>query len=182
MEEILNRLEQFEFIRVITFPETIIQEKPVDEWPFCHALISFHSKGFPLVKAQEYVRLHNPFLINDLDRQWDIMDRVRVHEILSDANIAQPRYGVIRRTMNSGRIQLKIINEKEKSISYFLDGTWNTLSNVHEQDDQIEIDGEIFHKPFVEKPVSAENHDVYIYFPSSAGGGSQRLFRKVRKK
>jgi inositol hexakisphosphate/diphosphoinositol-pentakisphosphate kinase len=52
---------------------------------------------------------------------------------------------------------------------------------VIEQDDQIEIDGEIFHKPFVEKPVSAENHDVYIYFPSSAGGGSQRLFRKVKE-
>jgi hypothetical protein len=64
-------------------------------------------------------------------------------------------------------------------ICPFLDGTWKTLSTVHEQDDQIEIDGEIFHKPFVEKPVSAENHDVYIYFPSSAGGGSQRLFRKV---
>ncbi len=54
------------------------------------------------------------------------------------------------------------------------------MSNIIEQDDQIEIDGQIFHKPFVEKPVSAENHDVYIYFPSSAGGGSQRLFRKVQ--
>ena len=59
------------------------------------------------------------------------------------------------------------------------DGTWQTISHVIEQDDHLEIDGEIFHKPFVEKPVSAENHDVYMYFPSSAGGGSQRLFRKV---
>ena len=64
----------------------------------------------------------------------------------------------------------------------FSDGVWETLSTVNEQDDQIEINGEIFHKPFVEKPVSAENHDVYIYFPSSAGGGSQRLFRKVRRR
>lgn len=102
MEEILTRLEQFEFIRTVIFPENIIQEKPVDEWPFCHALISFHSKGFPLAKAQEYVRLHQPFLINDLDRQWDIMDRVKVHETLREAGIAQPRYGVIRRALNPG--------------------------------------------------------------------------------
>ena len=46
-------------------------------------------------------------------------------------------------------------------------------------DDYIEIHGVRIDKPFVEKPADAEDHNVYIYYPESAGGGSKRLFRKV---
>ena len=57
---------------------------------------------------------------------------------------------------------------------------WTAECHLVEADDFIDVNSAVFHKPFVEKPVNAEDHNVYIYFPMSAGGGSQRLFRKVR--
>ena len=53
---------------------------------------------------------------------------------------------------------------------------------LHEHDDHIEINGVEIHKPFVEKPVDADDHNVHIYYPTSAGGGCKKLFRKVKNR
>lgn len=38
-------------------------------------LLSYHSKGFPLEKATAYAKLRLPYVINDLERQYDLLDR-----------------------------------------------------------------------------------------------------------
>nr|XP_044989003.1 inositol hexakisphosphate and diphosphoinositol-pentakisphosphate kinase 2 isoform X4 [Jaculus jaculus] len=156
MKEILERISLFKYITVVVFEEEVILNEPVENWPLCDCLISFHSKGFPLDKAVAYAKLRNPFVINDLNMQYLIQDRREVYSILQAEGILLPRYAILNRDPN---------NPKE--------------CNLIEGDDHVEVNGEIFQKPFVEKPVSAEDHNVYIYYPTSAGGGSQRLFRKI---
>ncbi|NWV01842.1 VIP2 kinase, partial [Upupa epops] len=156
MKEILERLSMFKYISVVIFEEDVILNEPVEKWPLCDCLISFHSKGFPLDKAVAYAKLRNPFIINDLNMQYHIQDRREVYGILKAEGILLPRYAVLNRDPN---------NPHE--------------CNLIEGEDHVEVNGEIFQKPFVEKPVSAEDHNVYIYYPTSAGGGSQRLFRKI---
>ncbi|CAH8680257.1 unnamed protein product [Schistosoma rodhaini] len=154
MKEILRRMDKFQHIRIIIFDEKMILDSPIESWPICDALVSFYSEGFPLKKAIAYSKLRKPYLVNDLESQYILMDRRRVYECLTREGVPVPRYA-------------------------FVDRTSENPVKVVELDDSIEINGEVFHKPFVEKPLHAEDHNIYIYFPSSAGGGSQRLFRKV---
>ncbi|XP_048828364.1 inositol hexakisphosphate and diphosphoinositol-pentakisphosphate kinase 2-like isoform X3 [Brienomyrus brachyistius] len=156
MTQILERLCKFEYITVVIFPEEVILNESVEQWPFCDCLISFHSKGFPLDKAVSYAKLRNPLLINDLNMQYFIQDRREVYRILREEGIDLPRYAVLNRDPD---------RPEECSLV--------------EGEDHVEVNGEVFQKPFVEKPVCAEDHNVYIYYPTSAGGGSQRLFRKI---
>nr|XP_033485111.1 inositol hexakisphosphate and diphosphoinositol-pentakisphosphate kinase 2 isoform X4 [Epinephelus lanceolatus] len=156
MTQILERLCKFEYITVVIFPEDVILNESVDKWPLCDCLISFHSKGFPLDKAVSYAKLRNPLLLNDLNMQYYIQDRREVYRILQEEGIDLPRYAVLNR-------------DPDKPDE----------CNLVEGEDHVEVNGEIFQKPFVEKPVCAEDHNVYIYYPTSAGGGSQRLFRKI---
>lgn len=45
MTQILERLCRFHYINVVIFPEEVILEEPVEKWPLCDCLVSFHSKG-----------------------------------------------------------------------------------------------------------------------------------------
>ncbi|XP_069102167.1 inositol hexakisphosphate and diphosphoinositol-pentakisphosphate kinase 2-like [Argopecten irradians] len=156
MREILQRLELFEHIKTLVFEEDVILNQPIEDWPVVDVLISFFSQGFPLDKAIAYKNLRKPYIVNDLEAQKVLLDRRLVYEKLEAEGIIHPRYAILDR-----------------------EGNGTAKCQYTDAEDCIEVNGVVFHKPFVEKPVSAEDHNVYIYFPVAAGGGSQRLFRKV---
>uniref|UniRef100_A0A0D9V6F9 Inositol hexakisphosphate and diphosphoinositol-pentakisphosphate kinase n=1 Tax=Leersia perrieri TaxID=77586 RepID=A0A0D9V6F9_9ORYZ len=156
MEQILERLRAFGEFEFIIFGDKVILEDPVESWPLCDCLIAFYSAGYPLEKAEKYAALRRPFLVNELDPQYLLHDRSKVYEHLKLFGVPVPTYAAVRREYPN------------QELNYFV-----------EQDDFIEIHGKRFCKPFVEKPIDGDDHNIMIYYPSSAGGGMKELFRKV---
>ena len=164
MAEILSRLDDAQF-HVLFFGDDVILNQPVEDWPRCNVMIAFYSKGYPLDKARDYASLRKPFILNDLGMQDYLKDRRKVYDLLEASGIDVPRHVYLSRdgyvSTGSG------------------DGNRNAERDVLEFDDHIEVNGITINKPFVEKPVNADDHNIAIYYPSSAGGGCKKLFRKI---
>ncbi|XP_071916546.1 inositol hexakisphosphate and diphosphoinositol-pentakisphosphate kinase VIP2-like isoform X1 [Coffea arabica] len=170
MLQILDRLQAFGEFEIVHFGDKVILEDPVERWPICDCLIAFYSSGYPLQKAEAYSALRKPFLVNELEAQHLLHDRRKVYECFSPTisccweklqcleryGIPVPRYALVNRDM------------PYQELDYFV-----------EEEDFVEVHGNRFWKPFVEKPVDGDNHSIMIYYPSSAGGGMKELFRKV---
>ncbi|KAK6155129.1 hypothetical protein DH2020_009377 [Rehmannia glutinosa] len=156
MLEILERLQAFGEFEIVHFGDKVILEEPIERWPICDCLIAFYSSGYPLEKAEAYAALRKPFLVNELGQQHLLHDRRDVYERLEMFGLPVPRYALVNREFPN------------QELDYFV-----------EEEDFIEVHGNRFWKPFVEKPVHGDDHSIMIYYPSSAGGGMKELFRKV---
>ena len=82
MRAIIQRLIQYGEFEVIAFGDETILHKQVEDWPIVQCLLSWHSEGFPLLKAKEYVLLRIPYLINDVFAQDILLDRRKVYRKL----------------------------------------------------------------------------------------------------
>eukprot|EP01035_Chromulina_nebulosa_P019512 gene19512-25408_t len=154
MREILQRLPE-ELFEIVIFGDDVILNQPIEQWPIVEVLISFYSSKFPTDKAIQYIKLRNPFIFNDLEMEYVLKDRRKVYELLISEGIDVPKHVYV---------------ERDKP---------DVTNTIEEFDEYVVINGVQINKPLVEKPVDAENHNIHIYYPISAGGGSKRLFRKV---
>ncbi|KAF2663841.1 hypothetical protein BT63DRAFT_379703 [Microthyrium microscopicum] len=188
---ILNRLISNGEFDVRIFGDKVILDEDVENWPVCDYLISFFSDGFPLEKAIAYERLRKPYCLNDLAMQTVLWDRRLCLMILDSFNISTPRRIEVNRDggprLSSPDFAVYLKERTGLRLPGAEDGTGGGIlapKKVELSDDGevLTVDGKQLRKPFVEKPVSGEDHNIHIYFPQSAGGGGRRLFRKVNNK
>ncbi|WVQ74877.1 hypothetical protein IAR50_004484 [Cryptococcus sp. DSM 104548] len=202
MREILTRLVDIEKggLEVKIFGDVVILEEDV--------LISFFSTDFPLPKAISYTQIPNrppPISINSLSMQSLLWDRRLVLAILDHIGVPTPNRAEISRD-GGPRIPRSLRRKVRKELGLVLPGPkskdedeWDkvvipdrwkgkqkkdaipkdTEVILRADGDAIIVGGHVIEKPFVEKPVDGEDHNVYIYY---RGGGGRRLFRKVGNK
>lgn len=165
----------FDLILSLTFTWISIG---VENWPLCDVLISFFSTDFPLDKAISYVKLRKPFCINDLEPQALLWDRRLVGAILDHLGVPTPMRLEVSRD-GGPKVDRELVELVKKKFNIVLGGFLVTPEvSLREDGNAIIVEGKVMEKPFVEKPVSGEDHNVYIYFQ---GGGGRRLFRKVKQ-
>ncbi|CUG85735.1 Hypothetical protein, putative, partial [Bodo saltans] len=159
MTAMLKRFEEFQVFRIVAFPEDLILDAPVEQWPRVDVMISFFSSGFPLHKAVEYAHRHpDVFFLTHPASQQVLLDRRGVYSALKRNNVPTVRYMYCNRDGYHGEPPATFVENTEEEY--------------------IEVNGERFYKPFVEKPVDSEDHNVFIYYDKSRGGGCRMLFRK----
>ena len=190
--QILTRLQGDGEFEVIVFGDKAILDEDFENWPICDFLIAFFSEGFPLEKAIAYVKLRKPFVVNDLQMQKVLWDRRLCLKILDQMNVPTPTRIQVNRD-GGPRLESADLAQHVKSMSGVTlqgppDGTgggepMTRTVAMADDGDTLLVDGQPFRKPFVEKPVDGEDHNIIIYFPRShEGGGARRLFRKIGNK
>ncbi|KAG8530100.1 uncharacterized protein KY384_005582 [Bacidia gigantensis] len=189
---ILTRLSSNGEFDVMIFGDKVILDEAVENWPKCDFLISFFSDGFPLDKAIAYQHLRKPFLVNDLPMQKILWDRRLCLRILDKIGVPTPQRVEISRdggpTLESAKLAEHLYKFSGVRLEGPADGTGGGIPKpkrveMSDDGDSIVVDGMTLRKPFVEKPVSGEDHNIHIYFPRDQhGGGGRRLFRKIGNK
>ena len=190
---ILTRLQANGDFEVVVFGDKVILDEDVENWPVCDFLISFFSDGFPLDKAIAYDKLRKPFTINDLPMQKILWDRRICLRILDSRGVPTPDRLEVNRdggpTLESADLADHVYQLSGVKLEGPEDGTGGGLPKagkvtLSDDGDTLLVDGMTIKKPFVEKPVNGEDHNIRIYFPQDhpQGGGGRKLFRKIGNK
>lgn len=164
---------------VVIFGDHVILEEPIKEWPICDILIGFYSDGFPLEKAMDYVKLRQPFCVNDLPLQQLLLDRRLILMILDAIDVPTPPRLTCNRRGDQPMLPADLMDLVSRDFNIDFS---NPAALFPEQqglllpDGSMQVGQQRMLLPWVEKPVDAEDHNIHVHL---VDGSVRHLFRKV---
>jgi hypothetical protein len=177
---IISRVVSKGEFEVIFFDEKVILDKEVENWPIYDFLISFCSDGFPLDKAIAYVKARKPFCVNDLPMQKILWDRRVCLRILAQISVPTPERLEVNRDSGPSILTADMARYVKDTTGVNLEGPEDGACDQMDPPRKVEllddgdtlcVDGTLLAKPFVEKPVSGEDHNICIYYPKAKAAG-----------
>ena len=168
---------------LILFTDQMILNEPISQWPNCDALIAFYSAGFPLEKAIAYQKARGIFCVNDLVMQYVLQDRRLTQLILEAIDVPTPK----RIWLNSPRdsppamisAELSEIVSRDFNVDISAAQYYKRPAGASLTANGIRVGREVLHRPFIEKPANADDHNIWIY---ERDGMVCKMFRKVANK
>lgn len=197
MQEIMRYLKNKGYL-VYWLDDAYRENTPIEEWPRADVLISFFSNGMDFLKMQKYARMCRPLEVNKIDKQFLLTDRRAVLAVLDRINVptekrliynscSKERESIYapRGVPEEGDPVCETIKEELKKMNICADSIMKKTGERKCNGDILVIDGKTINKPYVEKPIYSENHNISIYYSSKCGKRSMgicRLFRKIGHK
>lgn len=150
---------------------------PVAEWPDVDILLAFHAPGFPLDAVTEYAAARQVPLVNSLADQYTLRDRSQIWAALVEAGVPTPDL-VVRRERPPSTAAAGIAGSDGDAAPPVVRLPAASCGGVVTQDGEwLLVDGvRALRKPFVEKPLDADDHLCIVYH--AGDGGASVIERK----
>ncbi|KAI5172680.1 inositol-hexakisphosphate/diphosphoinositol-pentakisphosphate 1-kinase [Nematocida sp. LUAm3] len=194
MKELKAYLQRKGYLLYV-FDDKYREGTSVENWPYVDVIISFFSNGIDFLKIQKYVENKHPLEINNIKKQFLLLDRRCILSILDKENISTaPRilYNIEDQSIPSiyaptGCLQPfnaigKYIYEELKEIGICPYLLFKKTEERCTEGTRLRIGNASINRPYVEKPIYSENHNINIYYGegcSERSNGVCRLFRKI---
>lgn len=170
----------------------------VEDWPYFDALLTFFSEGMDFIQIRRYKEMNAPLEVNNVDRQFLLLDRRIVMEVLDRVGVpVQERvlynatstldssfYAPAPNRMHRKEV-LSLLDRELKPFRIDMQELLVPSGNICTKKETLYVDGRAISKPYVEKPAYSENHNINIYYSSRCHGrknGICYLFRKTGSK
>jgi len=128
-----------------------------------------------------YVTLRKPYCVNNVFLQELLLDRRLVLKVLDCISVPTPFSFISQINEDLPNVSPEVVRQVRSSLRLDLScQSFESDAQVARMIDRetIKCGGKILKKPFVEKPVSGEDHNINIYYTN----GGRRLFRKIGNK